>query len=76
MAELVDALDLGSSAARRWGSTPFTRTKNLNYVVDVFLIHNQIFLFKNKINKCIFADLIIIFKMKITQSKAKKMVAK
>jgi hypothetical protein len=27
MAELVDALDLGSSAARRGGSTPFTRTK-------------------------------------------------
>tara|TARA_A100001037_G_scaffold264191_1_gene254876 strand:+ start:175 stop:312 length:138 start_codon:yes stop_codon:yes gene_type:complete len=26
MAELVDALDLGSSAARRGGSTPFTRT--------------------------------------------------
>ena len=32
MAELADALDLGSSAARRGGSTPFTRTiyyKNL-----------------------------------------------
>ena len=27
MAELADALDLGSSAARREGSTPFTRTK-------------------------------------------------
>ena len=26
MAELADALDLGSSAARRGGSTPFTRT--------------------------------------------------
>ena len=26
MAELVDALDLGSSAARRGGSSPFTRT--------------------------------------------------
>ena len=25
--ELVDMLDLGSSAARRGGSTPFTRTK-------------------------------------------------
>ena len=25
MAELADALDLGSSAARRGGSTPFTR---------------------------------------------------
>ena len=27
MAELADALDLGSSAARRGGSTPSTRTK-------------------------------------------------
>ena len=27
VAELADALDLGSSAARREGSTPFTRTK-------------------------------------------------
>ena len=26
MAELADALDLGSSAVRRGGSTPFTRT--------------------------------------------------
>ena len=28
MAELADALDLGSSAARRGGSTPFTRTNS------------------------------------------------
>ena len=28
VAELADALDLGSSAARRGGSTPFTRTNN------------------------------------------------
>ena len=28
--ELVDMLDLGSSAARRGGSTPFTRTKKPN----------------------------------------------
>ena len=27
VAELVDALDLGSSAARHGGSSPFTRTK-------------------------------------------------
>ena len=27
MAELVDVLDLGSSAVRRGGSSPFTRTK-------------------------------------------------
>ena len=30
VAELADALDLGSSAARRGGSTPFTRI-NLNF---------------------------------------------
>ena len=28
VAELVDALDLGSSAVRRGGSTPFIRTKS------------------------------------------------
>ena len=27
--ELADTLDLGSSAARRGGSTPFTRTQNI-----------------------------------------------
>ncbi len=31
MAELVDALDLGSSAARRGGSTPSIRTNSLNF---------------------------------------------
>ena len=30
MAELVDALDLGSSAFGRVGSTPSSRTKHLN----------------------------------------------
>ena len=30
VAELADALDLGSSAARRGGSTPFTRIKVLD----------------------------------------------
>ena len=29
VAELVDALDLGSSAVRRGGSSPSTRTKRL-----------------------------------------------
>ncbi len=29
--ELVDTLDLGSSAARRGGSTPFSRTKASQY---------------------------------------------
>ena len=33
VAELADALDLGSSAARRMGSTPFIRTS------FVFLLH-------------------------------------
>ncbi len=28
MAELADALDLGSSVSRREGSSPFTRTKS------------------------------------------------
>ena len=37
MAELVDALDLGSSAARRGGSTPFTRTIILDSLQDVLL---------------------------------------
>lgn len=31
MAELVDAIDLGSIAARRGGSSPFTRTINKEY---------------------------------------------
>lgn len=30
MAELVDALDLGSSAARREGSSPFVRISDMN----------------------------------------------
>lgn len=55
MAELVDALDLGSSAARRGGSTPFTRTK-LNKLYACFFVLS---LFHNKINKCIFAALIL-----------------
>ena len=40
MVELVDTLDLGSSAARRGGSTPFTRTINgigLAYTIFSFL---------------------------------------
>ena len=35
--ELVDMLDLGSSAARRGGSTPFTRTRNLDFLYDILL---------------------------------------
>ena len=34
MAELADALDLGSSAARRGGSTPFTRICGSSSVVE------------------------------------------
>ena len=33
VAELVDALDLGSSAARRGGSSPFIRTINVNNII-------------------------------------------
>ena len=39
MAELADALDLGSSAARLAGSTPVTRTRligNSNFYVSSF----------------------------------------
>ena len=34
MAELADALDLGSSALRRGGSTPFTRIRGSSSVVE------------------------------------------
>ena len=34
VAELADALDLGSSAARRGGSTPFTRIRGSSSVVE------------------------------------------
>ena len=37
VAELVDVLDLGSSAARRGGSTPFTRTKSSSGTEGLFL---------------------------------------
>ena len=35
--KLVDTLDLGSSASRRGGSSPFTRTKKPQNFVEVFL---------------------------------------
>ena len=34
VAELADALDLGSSALRRGGSTPFTRIRGSSSVVE------------------------------------------
>ena len=34
--KLVDTLDLGSSASRRGGSSPFTRTLKTSTVVGVF----------------------------------------
>ena len=37
--ELVDTLDLGSSASRRGGSSPFTRTKKTLTFVRVFLFY-------------------------------------
>lgn len=38
VAELADALDLGSSAARRGGSTPFTRTISILYTVRIKIL--------------------------------------
>ena len=38
VAELADALDLGSSAARRGGSTPFTRTISISYTVRIKIL--------------------------------------
>ena len=42
MAELADALDLGSSVSRREGSSPFTRTKkrqdSLSLAVFIFFM--------------------------------------
>ena len=38
VAELADALDLGSSAARRGGSTPFTRTIKILYTVRIKIL--------------------------------------
>ncbi len=38
MAELVDALDLGSSAARRGGSSPFIRTILKDLFINLFKI--------------------------------------
>ena len=37
--ELVDTLDLGSSAARRGGSTPFSRTKLFQLILKEFFIN-------------------------------------
>ena len=36
VAELVDALDLGSSAARRGGSSPFIRTTVLCGIISLY----------------------------------------
>ena len=41
MAELADALDLGSSVSRRGGSSPFTRTsKHCNFLQCLFFCQN------------------------------------
>ena len=37
--KLVDTLDLGSSASRRGGSSPFTRTYKTSTLVEVFLFY-------------------------------------
>jgi hypothetical protein len=39
VAELVDALGLGPSAARRGGSSPFTRTTNLYANVHITIVY-------------------------------------
>jgi hypothetical protein len=51
VAELVDVLDLGSSAKRRGGSSPFARTKNQTVwnpsgVQTVLSLSDQGYLFK------------------------------
>ncbi len=38
VAELVDALDLGSSAERRGGSSPFIRTIKVDAAADASLV--------------------------------------
>ena len=43
VAELVDVLDLGSSAARRGGSSPFTRTTFLLCLFYTLLSHKSYF---------------------------------
>ena len=42
VAELVDALDLGSSAARRGGSSPFTRTLKPHVLIMRFFCFIQV----------------------------------
>ena len=48
VAELVDALDLGSSAVRRGGSSPSTRTSIVNWVFlkQLLLILNRFLVIK------------------------------
>ena len=59
VAELVDALDLGSSTVRCGGSTPFIRT-NLKppFGGFKFKISSNIHFLLFVINKCIFATLL------------------
>ena len=50
MVELVDTLDLGSSAARRGGSTPFTRTITKRLIFNPRSVHQYtFFLYRFKI---------------------------
>lgn len=44
MAELVDALDLGSNAARRGGSSPSIRTNLLELISKRWIFYPQYFL--------------------------------
>ena len=57
--KLVDTLDLGSSASRRGGSSPFTRTPKTSTVVGVFLFPS-LFFYKNTISQ-VFSQRTLIY---------------
>ena len=48
VAKLVDAPDLGSGAARRGGSSPFTRTIFLLYLKHFSCLYNSIQIYSDK----------------------------
>ena len=60
VAKLVDALDLGSSAARRVGSSPFIRTKRVLIAKKNKFFHENLFfvytLFSIKITNYLFVN--------------------
>ncbi len=55
MVKLVDTLDLGSSASRRGGSSPFTRTLKTSEISEVFCFIKHLLTAQNGLptgNKC------------------------